>query len=497
MQDLVFIPLSLVYFLVVVLLFLFGLNFFYLSYLAWVNRRSPIPPPPPQNWPAVTVQLPLFNEKYVAERLIRSAAELDYPPEQLEIQVLDDSTDETLEITRRLVSQLKAKGRDIALLHRPNRTGYKAGALSYGLRRARGEFVAIFDADFIPPVNFLKTAIPCFQDPRVGFVQSRWGHINRDYSFLTFLQSLAIDAHFMVEQHARCQGGYWFNFNGTAGAWRKSTILDSGGWSADTLTEDLDISYRAFLRGWQAFYVRELETPSELPANILAYRQQQQRWARGSLECAARHLPKVWESSQPLALKIQASFHLLGYLVQILLFLLALMYPLVVLGSQSYPQIISLFGLAVFLNFTALAPSFFFVLAQQQLGRRWYLLAPVVLLITSLGSGMMINTLRAALLAVRREQAAFERTPKYGLVSRSEHWLERAYQLKLDRIVFFEIFFALFNLYTLSLAAHSGHWIIALYTTLNVTGLVYVSGLTITHAVRSRRAAQLAPAQET
>lgn len=496
MVDLLLAPTALLYLLVVGLLFVFGVNFFYLTYLS-LRRGGPErsqTPPPLEDWPAVSVQLPIYNELYVAERLIRAAASLDYPSERLEIQVLDDSTDETVEIVSRLVRRLHASGVDIVHLHRRDRTGYKAGALAAGTARAKGEFFAIFDADFLPPADFLKRTIPVFQDETVGFVQTRWGHLNRDYSLLTRLQSLAIDAHFMVEQFARWRGGYWFNFNGSAGVWRRAAIEQAGGWQADTLTEDLDLSYRAFFKGWQGRFLRDVEVPAELPPSFSAYRRQQLRWARGSLECALKHLPAIWGGDLPLAKKLEASLHLFGYGVHLLLFGLAVLYPLVLVLSMQYGTLVSLFGLAVFFSLTTFAPTIFFLAGQKQLGKGWWRPLPGVLFLSAMGAGMMLNTVRALLQILRRVQIGFERTPKTGLTRRGESWLSGRYQIKLDPIVYYEFAFALFNLFTLIFAARLQNWFIAVYAAIFSLGLAFTSGVTIWQSLaihrQNRRAAR-------
>jgi cellulose synthase/poly-beta-1,6-N-acetylglucosamine synthase-like glycosyltransferase len=414
----------------------------------------------------------------------------------LEIQVLDDSTDETTALVANQVARLRRQGVNIHHLHRDVRTGYKAGALAYGLPLARGEFIAIFDADFVPYPDFLRRTIPHFAGPQIAFVQARWGHINRDYSLLTYLQSLAIDAHFMVEQFARFQAGMWFNFNGTAGVWRKAAMLDAGGWQADTLTEDLDLSYRAFLRGWRAVYLRDVEVPAELPVSFSAYRRQQHRWARGSMECAIKYIPLVWKSDLPLAHKIEASLHLTGYCVHLLLAALVLLYPLVLMVSGKYPAIIALFGIGAFFNLTALAPTIFFLVAEQQLGNRWWQNTPLLLFISVLGAGMMLNTLQAALGIVMNKSRVFERTPKFGIVQRQQKWLNRRYQLKLERIIWLELVFAIFNAATVALAIHQRNWLIALYAAMFSCGLLFTSGTTILQAVALIRQPDRQPAQQ-
>lgn len=488
MPESLFVPTAILYLAVVGALFAYGLNFLYLTWLAWRDRLPRQPePPPPDSWPRVTVQIPIYNEVYVAERVVRAAARLDYPRHLLEIQVLDDSTDETSEILSRVVRALRAGGVNVVHLRRDHRAGFKAGALAHGLARASGDFIAIFDADALPPRDFLRRTLPHFADPQVAFVQARWDHLDRDYSLFTLLQSISIDAHFKVEQYARSRAGYWFNFNGTSGVWRKAAIEDAGGWRADTLTEDLDLSYRAFLRGWRAVYVDDLTVPAELPASFAAYRRQQHRWARGSLECALRLLPQIWSSSFPLRLKIEATLHLTGYAVHLLLFALSLLYPLVLTFTRQYPGLISLFGLAVLFNATALAPTLFFLAGQRRLGRGGWRQIPTILLLSALGAGMMVNTVRAALAILRRRQDTFERTPKFALVRRGQSWLGKKYQLRLDPIVLVEMGMAALNGYTFLWAVEQANVFIALYSLLFTLGLTSVVGLSLGQAFRRYR----------
>ena len=321
------------------LLFVFGVNLVVFVVRVW--RRGPRHSPPvqsvdPEDLPLVTVQLPIYNELYVSERIINAACALDYPADKLQIQVLDDSTDETSTLISQIVAEARTRGINIEHLHRVDRAGYKAGALAEGMKTATGEFVAIFDADFVPPEDFLLRTVGEFAQPDIAFVQARWGHLNRDYSWLTKIQALAIDGHFLVEQSGRGDRGYWFNFNGTAGIWRAEAIEDAGGWTAETLTEDLDLSYRAHLRGWRACYVEDLVVPAELPVQLLGFRRQQHRWARGSMECARKLLPSVWRSDASIGTKFQATLHLLAYGIHLLLLLLLLIYPLVVqVGSSN------------------------------------------------------------------------------------------------------------------------------------------------------------------
>lgn len=473
------------YLLSVGMLCIYGINFYYLSYVAVKNKRHKEMISEPETWPMVSLQLPIYNEMYVAQRLIQAAAAVDYPIEKLEIQVLDDSTDETFEIVRKVVEKLQTEGINIAHLHRKNREGFKAGALRDGLSKAQGEFIAIFDADFIPTKDFLKKTVPHFRNPEIAFVQGRWEHLNRGYSLLTLFQSLAIDAHFMVEQFSRYLSGFIFNFNGTAGVWRKAAIEDAGGWQPRTLTEDLDLSYRAFLKGWRGIFLKDVTVPAEIPVTFAGYRRQQHRWARGSLENAVILMPKIWQSDLSLKIKIGATLHLTGYLVHILLFALSLIYPFIVLLSLQFPSLVSLFGIALFFNFTALAPTIFFIIAQLHLQRKWWKWLPAILLVSVFGSGMMLNTVRAAWEALRGKANEFERTPKHGIIQKGQAWRKHKYQIKLDGIVFFEFALGLVNLFSSYIAFIYRHWFITFYTMIFGIGLFFVSLYTIGQSIHA------------
>ena len=299
------------YFFVLIVLAIYGWHRYYLVYLYMKHRdKEPRQGPPLHPLPVVTIQLPLYNEMYVADRLIASVCAIDYPRELLEIQVLDDSVDETRGIAELAVRRFAAEGIDIKYIHRVDRAGYKAGALEAGLTTARGEFIAIFDADFIPSPDFLIRLMPHFREPKVAMVQARWGHINQDYSLLTKIQAILLDGHFILEHGGRNRGGRFFNFNGTAGVWRREAINDAGGWQHDTLTEDLDLSYRAQLRGWQFVFVPTLIAPAEVPVEMKAFKSQQHRWAKGSIQTCRKLLPRILRSKLPLGVKIEAFFHL-------------------------------------------------------------------------------------------------------------------------------------------------------------------------------------------
>src|SRR4051812_35268255 len=320
------------YFFVLSILAIYGWHRYYLVHLYMKNRdKAPAPAPPMlplDKLPRVTIQLPIYNEMYVADRLIDAVCEMDYPRELLEIQVLDDSTDETREIAELAVRRHASRGFDIRYLHRVDRTGYKAGALEAGLRVAKSNYIAIFDADFIPPQDFLLKTLPHFENPKVGMVQARWGHINQDYSLLTKIQSILLDAHFVLEHGARNRSGCFFNFNGTAGVWRREAIGSAGGWQHDTLTEDLDLSYRAQLLGWKFVFLPDLVAPAEVPVEMNSFKSQQHRWAKGSIQTCIKLLPRILRSKQPLGVKAEAFFHLSANFNYLLMSLLSiLMFP--------------------------------------------------------------------------------------------------------------------------------------------------------------------------
>lgn len=473
------------------LLFIFGANMFAFSVrVRRRNARMGAPPPLHEDdLPMVTVQLPIFNELYVSERVIRAVADFDYPADRLQIQVLDDSTDETSIIIAQAVEVARGAGANIVHIHRTDRTGYKAGALAAGMNSATGEFVAIFDADFVPPRDFLRRTLPHFDTSRIAFVQARWGHVNRNYSWLTRIQALAIDGHFLVEQAGRGIAGYWFNFNGTAGIWRAAAIADAGGWKADTLTEDLDLSYRAHLRGWRARFVEDLVVPAEIPAQLTGFRRQQHRWARGSLECAYRLLPQVWRSRTPVMTRMQATLHLGAYVIQLLLMALLLLYPLVVASGMRYPGVSTIFGIGYVFALTSIAPTIFFITGSRQNGRRWWMDLPEILAITAFGAGLMVNTARAALQILTRPNPAFERTAKFGLESEAQQdrWTTKRYQLSFDRIVLVEIALAAYATYAAVLAWMNGNWGVLIYASIFGLGLGMVAVASLSHTWRLHR----------
>lgn len=436
--------------------------------------------------PFVTIQLPIYNERYVAERLIEACACFDYPKHLFEIQVLDDSTDDTKEIVAQKVGQIQRQNINIIHIHRVNRQGFKAGALANGLQTAKGEFIAIFDADFVPKPDFLKRMLPHFENQNIAFVQARWGHLNRDYSFLTLFQSFSLDAHFAIDQLARSNSDFVFNFNGTAGIWRKSAILDAGGWQADTLTEDMDLSYRAFLKGWLAHYAGEVEAPAELPVSFTAYRRQQYRWSRGSLECAIKYIPIIWSSNFSFGKKFQATLHLTGYLLHLLAVTLMLFYPLLLLLATQYPTILQPMGIGFLMSLLTLAPTFYFVTAQHLLNKKWFVLLPIIFLISIFASGMALNTMQALLQILQKKFIPFERTPKFGITHSAQRWLGSRYQVQIDNLIFFEFLLAIFNLFTAYFAFSLGYYLVMIYALFFALGLFFFSIFTLSQSISTR-----------
>ena len=433
------------YLVVLIGLSVFGLHRYAIVYLFLKNRKNiPSPLSEFRELPAVTVQLPIYNEYYVVERLLKSVGELDYPRDRMHIQVLDDSTDDTRELAAEKVAEMKAGGYDIELVHRKGRTGFKAGALEEGLKTCRSDFVLILDADFVPNPDLLKKTIHYFTDPKIGMVQSRWGHINRTYSLLTRVQAMFLDGHLLVEQTARSRSGRFFNFNGTAGLWRRSCIDASGGWQHDTLTEDLDLSYRAQLEGWRFVFLADLVTPAELPVDMNGFKSQQHRWTKGSIQTCKKILPAVWRSKIPFLLKIEATMHLTSnFAYLLLLFLCVLLQP----GGDGIGGGVwhmALVDLPIFFA-ASLSVGVFYICAQRELypltWKKEILLLPLLL---ALGIGMALNNARAVLEAVFNKQSEFKRTPKYGIERKSQPWRSARYLPLKSILPFLELAFAVY-----------------------------------------------------
>ncbi len=472
------IAVEILYLIASILLAGYGLNSLYLLWL-YHRASTPVEPPPPEVWPRVTVQLPIFNELHTIERLIAAIGALDYPPDLLEVQVLDDSADDTTELAASLVARAQANGLNIVHLHRAKRDGYKAGALAAGLQKARGEFISIFDADFVPPPDFLRRALPWFADSRVGCVQARWTHLNRNYSLLTQLQALGVDGHFVVEQTARARGDLFLNFNGTGGIWRRASIEDAGGWQGDTLTEDLDLSYRAQLKGWRIEFLPTLSVPGELPAQMAAYKNQQARWAKGSLQTARKLLWPLLRSNQPLRIKLEGALHLTAYLVHPLI-LLVMILSLPISFSNS-----PLLHWVPLLMISAAGPPLLFLAAATPDGPNWPGRLKLIPGLILLGIGLSLNNSRAALVGLFLPgRGAFQRTPKFAVRNSGERWELSGYALKQDRWVWGEVAAGLFALWSILLIQAEGRWGFVPWLAVYMLSFGYVAAVTLIQSAR-------------
>lgn len=435
------------YFACLVLLSLFSAHRYIMLYFYYRYRpKSSARLAALEQLPRVTLQLPLFNERYVVERLLQSVAQIDYPADKLQVQILDDSTDETREIARERSEELRKRGLNVELIQRSDRTGYKAGALQNGLKSATGEFIAIFDADFVPSPDFLRQALPHFADPRVGLVQLRWEHLNRHYSFLTRLQSIMLDGHFVIEHAARHYAGRFFNFNGTAGIWRKDAIADAGGWQHDTLTEDLDLSYRAQLRGWKFVYVPAVTAPAELPVEMNAFKTQQHRWTKGSIQTALKLLPQIWRSRFSLAVKIEATFHLANNFAYLFMLMVALLMGPVMLARESVRLVVPFWVDLLLFCAATVSIGTFYLASQREILPNWRRQLALMPFMMSLGVGLCVNNAKAVIEALLGIGSGFVRTPKTGVgEQREQHW-RGAYLSPASRVALIESLLALYYL---------------------------------------------------
>jgi cellulose synthase/poly-beta-1,6-N-acetylglucosamine synthase-like glycosyltransferase len=418
------------YTIVVVGLSLYGIHRYSMIFLFWKHRKDrPQPKAKFAELPAITVQLPIFNELHVVKRLVRKVAELEYPKHLLQIQILDDSTDETAGISQAEAEALQKEGFQVEYIHRTDRTGFKAGALENGMRSATGELIFILDADFVPPKSVLMDMVHFFTDDEIALVQTRWGHINRNYSLLTKIQAMFLDGHLVIEQTARSRAGRFFNFNGTAGMWRKSAIIDAGGWEHDTLTEDLDLSYRAQMKGWRFVFLLDVETPAELPVDMDGFKSQQHRWTKGSVQTCKKLLGSVWKNEKiPFMLKLESTAHLTSNFAYLfLVFLCFLVWPDMSNAGTEVPSTLAewrvwLLDIPIFLLTTG-SVCLFYITAQRALFPKTWLREIVYLpALLALGVGMSINNGKAVLEAIFNHDTPFIRTPKYGIEKRGESW---------------------------------------------------------------------------
>jgi cellulose synthase/poly-beta-1,6-N-acetylglucosamine synthase-like glycosyltransferase len=457
---------------------LYGLNNLVTTILFLKMRKEPSNQTPgqPRIWPRVTIQLPIYNEKYTVERLLGAVTRLDYPSDRLEIQVLDDSTDDTVQLVDRLVEQYAAQGHAIRLIRRAQRVGYKAGALAAGLQSASGELIGIFDADFLPGPDWLKRTVPPFQDPKLGCLQTRWGHVNRRYNSLTFAEALGVDGHFIVEQTVRSGKDFFLNFNGTAGLWRRACIEDAGGWQSDTVTEDLDLSYRAQLCGWKIDYRPDVIVPAELPSDVEAYKKQQFRWAKGSSQVVRKILPRIFEQPElPWQVRVMAALHLTGYFVHpLMLSLLLLTLPV----GLFLPGIFKVFPVSVIAGLGS--PLLYLMSSAPQtppIGER--LRALPLLVIT--GFGISLSTSIAVLQGLISDGGVFSRTPKLNLGNAHGRirTVAEGYRPKVSSVVWAEILLGVYALLTIFLLQPYVGWGVVPWMIIYMTGFFYIAGFNL------------------
>jgi len=461
------------YFIVLIILAAYGAHRYWLVYLYYKHKKNKTTTPAAyfEDLPRVTVQLPIFNEQYVVDRLLDAVCKLDYPREKLDIQLLDDSTDETIEVARALVERYAALGHPVSYLHRDNRRGFKAGALEEGLKTAKGEFVAIFDADFVPPPDFLLKCIHHFTNPKIGMVQTRWTHINRNYSLLTEVEAILLDGHFVLEHSGRARSGVFFNFNGTAGMWRRIAIDEAGGWQHDTLTEDTDLSYRAQLKGWKFLYLQDVECPAELPVEMTAFKTQQARWAKGLIQVSKKILPRVLISDVPRSVKIEAWYHLtanLSYPLMIVLSVL-LLPAMVIRFYQGWFQMVYI-DLPLFMASTFSISSFYLVSQKELFPKTWLRTFLYLPFLMALGIGLTITNTRAVLEALAGKQTAFARTPKYRVESKKDKVAAAKYRKRLGWVPWLELLVGTYFALTVYYAIDNENYITVPFLLLFVIG---------------------------
>ncbi len=472
------------YFISLFILFVFGSHgFIMLYYHKKYKEVKHIPDENINTNSMVTIQLPLYNELYVVERLINAICTIDYPKEFMEIQVLDDSTDETVNVAAKMIAQKQKEGFNIVHVRRNTRKGFKAGALKEGMKTAKGDFIAIFDADFIPNKNFLKKTLSFFTDEKVGMVQTRWEHLNGDFSLLTRAQALALDGHFVIEQSVRNKAGFFINFNGTGGVWKRKCIEDAGNWQDDTLTEDLDLSYRAQLNGWKFIFLKDFTSPAELPSEINALKNQQFRWTKGAIETAKKILPLVWKSNVPLRVKLQSTFHLTNNIVFPFILLAAILnVPLIFIknsGShEAYFAILSLFVLAFVSSFL------FYLYSQKDVRSDWRKKIVLFPLFMAGSMGFAVNNSRAVVEGLLNRKSEFVRTPKFRVESNKDSWVGKRYlNNKLGLSVIVELIMAVYCLIGIVSSVYFAEIAALPFQILFFTGFAFVSLTSIKHAI--------------
>lgn len=474
------------YFVLMVVLAFYGLHRYQLVWLYYRHKKNVVHRPPRQfaELPFITVQLPIYNEQFVVDRLIEACCKLDYPRDRLEIQVLDDSTDETQQVAEAIVERYRAgcngEPQPIVYIHRDNRYGYKAGALDYGLKTAKGELIAIFDADFVPPRDWLMRVVHHLADAGIGMVQTRWTHMNRNYSFLTQVEAILLDGHFVLEHGGRSRANVFFNFNGTAGMWRRMAIEEAGGWQHDTLTEDTDLSYRAQMKGWRFKYLQDVECPAEVPIEMTAFKTQQARWAKGLIQTAKKILPRILRSDLPFHTKLEAFYHLtanISYPLMIVLSIL-LMPAMIIRFYQGWFQML-LIDMPLFLASTFSISSFYLVSQKELFPRTWYKTFLYLPFLMALGIGLTLTNSKAVLEALFGIKSSFKRTPKYRVAKKGEKSQAAKYRKRLGIVPWIELAIGSYFAMTIWYAIANGNYFTVPFLFLFFMGYWYTGLLSL------------------
>jgi cellulose synthase/poly-beta-1,6-N-acetylglucosamine synthase-like glycosyltransferase len=454
-------------------------NFYYLVFLA--NKRNNILPTVDLGTPSVTIQLPIYNEKYVAKRLVDAVCNLDYPKDQMNIMVLDDSDDDTVDLLEKTVKYYKTQGFQIEHIRRGTRKGYKAGALKHAMQITDSEFVAIFDADFIPPTWFLKRAIPHFSKPNIGLIQCRWGHVNENYSTITQVQALSIDFHMLIEQKAKSDSHLFMNFNGTAGIWKRDCIEDAGGWHTATLVEDLDLSYRAQIKGWKCVFLPDIVVDAELPAQMNAAKRQQFRWAKGSIQCATKLLLDITVQRKiSIEAKIQAFIQLTRHIVYPLILIQFLAMPILLAGQVNL-YVVSFLPAITFATYLAMGPGAYVLIIRNMYGKTWKSKAKLLPALLVYNAGMSVNNTVAVFDALFGRKNEFLRTPKYGIINKDDDWKGKAYNLPFTQTTLLELFFGVYGTLAIFISIFSNNPVFVPIIAIQTIGFFYIAYMGLSH----------------
>ncbi|MBT3574412.1 MAG: glycosyltransferase [Nitrosopumilus sp.] len=457
----------------------YTVNFYYLAFVSRIRKEKH----PTVDWgtPSVTLQLPIYNEKYVAKRLVDAVCNLDYPKDKMRIMVCDDSDDDTVELLENVVNDYKKQGFHIEHVRRGTRTGYKAGALKHAMKTTDTELVAIFDADFIPPTWFLKKAIPHFSKPNIGLIQCRWGHVNENYSTITQVQALSIDFHFLIEQKAKSNSQLFMNFNGTAGIWRRECIEDAGGWHTATLVEDLDLSYRAQMKGWKCVFLPDIVVDAELPAQMNGAKRQQFRWAKGSIQCAIKLLSDIGlKRNVSIEAKIQAFIQLTRHIVYPLILIQFLTLP-ILLAAQVNLYVVSVLPVLTIATYLAMGPGAYIIVIRGMYNESWKSKAKLLPALLVYNAGMSVNNTVAVFDAILGKKNEFHRTPKYGIVTKKDNWKDKAYNLPFTQTTLLEIFFGVYGTIAIFISIFSNNPVFVPIIAIQTLGFFYIAYMSLSH----------------